>query len=967
MASRIAFFLSCIHLFVLPVHAQIEEVGLPFINNYFRDDYNAGTQNWSITQDSDDQIYFANNNGVLRFDGTSWSVYQLPNNSIVRSVNWIDNKLYAGGYEEFGYFATDESGIFTYYSLSDKLTENDRNFDEIWRIIPTEQGIVFQSFLRIFILKDDQIRVLSPKSRFGFSYYSDHNLFIIDRETGLSLLTSNGPFPIYSDPDFFKENEIAFIISKSLNEYLVGTTNNGIFLFNGVDLTPWGTEINKRLLNDQIYTGLKLSNEQIAIGTIQNGVYIIDLNGSVIMHVNRLKGLQNNTVLSMYQDRFENLWLGLDNGIDALEISSPITNLDYYYGIETSYVSIVYNGLLYIGTNQGLFAKPVSHIANRYINNEKFEKVDGIVGQVWTLEEFNGKLICGNNLGTFIVDAFGSYQISDRQGGWDYVKVPGREDILIGGTYTGLQLFSYADGTRNGWKEADNIISFNESSKEITFDENNHLWVTHEYKGIYKLQLSEDLLSVDSIHLYTQTGGLPELPYSISKINGEFYVVTNNGLYSYESKRDSFLFNEEYSLMLKDEAGLTKVKEDSRGDLWFFTNQNMGVHRKQEDGTYLKIDKPFKRIHGNYLGSSFENVFVYDQDHVFIGSERGIFHYNPNKQKEYDAHFRTIIDGVSIKGRMMDSVIYKRGLQKHTGKVPHHSNSVSFHFFAPYFESPGHISYSYKLKGFDENWSPWENRNIKDYTNLHEGDYEFTVMAKNVYGNVGQTASIKLSIAPPFYRTKMAYLVYLVIVILFATSISLVFRRRINQTRILEQARHEKEMRDQEKIYLEGEKLSRDEIERLKHERLVIEMRHKDMELANSTMYLVQKNKFLNRIRSEMQELIGKLSIESNKHALRQIVHRIDRDIKSKQHWKVFDKYFDEVHEDFLTRLKEKHPDLTPKDLRICAYLKMNISTKEIAPLMNISVRGVEIGRYRLRKKLDIDKGVNLTEYILSI
>ena len=106
------------------------------------------------------------------------------------------------------------------------------------------------------------------------------------------------------------------------------------------------------------------------------------------------------------------------------------------------------------------------------------------------------------------------------------------------------------------------------------------------------------------------------------------------------------------------------------------------------------------------------------------------------------------------------------------------------------------------------------------------------------------------------------------------------------------------------------------------------------------------------------------------------IQHRKDRVVARKQairnedrlqkQDKEFDKYFDEVHEDFLVRLKEKHPDLTPKDLRMCAYLKMNISTKEIAPLMNISVRGVEISRYRLRRKLNIEQGINLTEYILS-
>ena len=105
---------------------------------------------------------------------------------------------------------------------------------------------------------------------------------------------------------------------------------------------------------------------------------------------------------------------------------------------------------------------------------------------------------------------------------------------------------------------------------------------------------------------------------------------------------------------------------------------------------------------------------------------------------------------------------------------------------------------------------------------------------------------------------------------------------------------------------------------------------------------------------------------ENHKSGLNHLVKRIDKDINNEKFWKVFDSYFDEVHQDFLTRMKEKHPDLSPKELRLSAYLRMNISTKEIATLMNISVRGVEVSRYRLRRKLNIDRDTNLTEYILK-
>jgi ligand-binding sensor domain-containing protein/DNA-binding CsgD family transcriptional regulator len=967
MCGRKLILLSGLLILELFVSAQIKEIGLPFVNHYFRDEYNAGTQNWSIAKDSAGLMYFANNNGVLRFDGTNWDLYRLPNNSKVRCVSWIGNKLYAGGYEEFGYLTADDRGFVTYTSLTDQLEEEDQKFDEIWRIFETPHGIVFQSFIRLFLLKNDGISVITPKSRFGFSYYSADDLFVIDRDFGLYLLASNGMDQIYADPFFFKENEIAFIIDTGLNGYLLGTTNNGIYQLNGAGLKPWSVRINERFMKEQIYTGLKLNSEQMAIGTTQNGVYIIDFNGEIIQHLNRSKGLQNNTVLSMYQDDYDNLWLGLDNGIDALEFSSPITAINYAYGIETSYTSIVYGVILYIGTNQGLFAKPLAEIENRFAVNEEFQLVEGVVGQVWALGQFNGKLLCGNNLGTFVVDGYDSYQISDRRGGWTYVDVPGRKDKVIGGTYTGLQVFTYSAGSREGWSLVQTVKGFDESSRELMFDDNNNLWIAHEYKGIFKLRLSEDWLSVDSVRLYAGTSGLPDLPYSISKLDGEFVLTAANGLYAYDQKLDSFLLHETYHLLLGNEKGLTKVIEDDQGDIWYFTQENMGVLRKQEDGSYVKITKPFRRIQNQFLGSTFENVYVHDGDHVFIGGELGMLHYNPNKQKDFELGFSAYIGEVLLKGRSADSII-SGGLAETTMvEIPYRFNSLSFRYFSPYYEAPGYISYSYRLAGFDEGWSPWESRNMKEYTNLHEGDYEFMVKAKNVYDNISGTSSLKISIAPPPHRTKLAFAIYVAAGLLVVILIVFLVRKRIHRTRDQEKARHAKEMQAKEEFYLEGAKLSEQEIERLKREKLIIEMRHKDMELANSTMYLVQKNKFLNKIKNEIQDLIGKLTTESNKYALRQIVQRIDRDIKSRQHWKVFDQYFDEVHEDFIARLKEKHPDLTPKELRLCAYLKMNISTKEIAPLMNISVRGVEISRYRLRKKLALDKGINLTEYILSL
>lgn len=956
------------------LNAQIKEIGLPFINNYSREIYQAGTQNWGITQDNEGIMYFANNTGVLEFDGNNWELHTLPNESIVRTVAYYNNKLYAGGFDEFGYFSIDERGKHIYTSLSDLLPKEERDFGEIWRIFSTRDGIVFQSFLKIIIIKDDHVKVVKPISGFGFSYFANNVLYVIDRETGLYSLRGAELSMIYEDENFFKDNEIKFIIPHGNNSLLIGTTNIGIFNFNGKELSLWDVDVNKRFLKEQIYTGIPLPEEQIAVGTIQNGLYIINFNGEIVLHINRFKGLQNNTVLSLFIDRHSDLWLGLDNGIDALEISSPISLINYSYNIETSYASIVHNNILYIGTNQGLFAKQVSEITNQSLIDDDFVLVEGTMGQVWDLEIINNELICGHTLGTFKIQGYTSIKVSDIEGGWDYVEVPWDESKVIGGGYNGLVLYETFTDETSGIKEVGLVRGFSESSKELYFDKNQNLWITHGYKGIFKVKLNEDFKSVSYVNLYNSTRGLPELPYSITEINEEVYFVARNGIYFYDYETDSFKINKEITSLFGDISELSKVVEDYRGDLWYFSGNELGVLRLQEDGTYSKIAIPFNRIKNQFISASFENIFVFDAENAFIGSQQGMLHYNSQKFKDFKIPYKTFIGDVTIKSRSNDSVLFHKFHEIYNGKkndadieLPHRYNSISFQFMTPYFEAPRQISYSYKLKGFNESWSPWSRRTIKEYTNLKEGDYTFEVRAKNIYNNISSSALINFSVKPPVYRTKLAYTIYGLTFVFIIILNVIYFRKKLDKAREHEKQRHKKELVAKEQKFLEEAKLSEEEIDRLKNEKLLIEMRHKDMELANSTMHIIQKNKFLTKVKDDVHDLINKLSLESNKYALRQIVKRIDKDIKSDRQWKVFDKHFDEVHRDFTNRLKERHPELTPKDLRLCSYLRMNISTKEIAPLMNISVRGVEISRYRLRKKLDLDRDLNLTEYIMSI
>ncbi|HQO50390.1 MAG TPA: LuxR C-terminal-related transcriptional regulator, partial [Bacteroidales bacterium] len=223
------------------------------------------------------------------------------------------------------------------------------------------------------------------------------------------------------------------------------------------------------------------------------------------------------------------------------------------------------------------------------------------------------------------------------------------------------------------------------------------------------------------------------------------------------------------------------------------------------------------------------------------------------------------------------------------------------------------------------------------------------------------------TIQPPFYRSLLAYVIYVLLLIAVVIGNVIFIQRRVTLTKLQEKEKHSKALREQELSFREQALMAEKEIINLRNESLQSQVIHKNKELANTTLHLIHKNKILNAIKSQLNTLADSTLSQTKKGQIDGIINKINRELKNEKFQQAFDEYFDDVHQDFITRLKDRHPELTPRELRLCAYLKMNLSTKEIAPLMNISVRGVEIGRYRLRKKLELERDDNLIDYLLKL
>lgn len=936
------------------------QTGTPFIHNYSRSEYQAGRQNWMIGQAPDGRIYFANNDGLLEFDGVNWQVYSLPNGTVVRSIlPTEDGRIFIGGYNEFGVFVRDKRGNLTYRSFKPILPDDERNFDELWRIHLTPDGVIFQAYDRLYIYKDGKIEKVPAPGKFHFSWYVNGQLIVVDLENGLMRYAMGKFFPMPGTQQITGK-EIGAILPYKDN-LLIATASEGVYVYDGNELKEWDNPAAGFIKQGRIYSAVELDNSRYAFGTVLNGLVICSNDGSSIEQISRKDGLQNNTILSIYVDLSGNLWLGTDNGIDYVEINSPLRKLSYPEGLSAGYAALVYKDTLYLGTNQGVYRKAMNE-APGLPENKEFRFIPKTEGQVWTIDTLGGQLIFGIHTGVWKLAGDKAVQISNIPGGWTFRAIPDKRNEWIGGTYSGLTRITLL---KNGRFEVIPITGFQESSRMIELENDGSVWMSHGFKGVYHIFLNQSYDTVKRVDFYNEANGFStSTGINVCRVAGQILFTTRTGLYRYEPVSNTFI-KSEWIPPLTDREKLSLVREDTEGNIWFVAAGVPGVLRLLEDGTYREVAIPFRQLYGKLIGG-FEFIYPASQDNIIFGANDGFILYNPNIQKNYRLPFQAFIHSVTLLDP--DSVIFGGHFSDsvQTPDLPWKYNSIRFSFAANSYENPENILYSTWLEGYEDEWTPWDNHNTREFTNLTEGQYTFQVKARTIFDSESEPVSYQFSIAPPFHRTIWAYIVYILFGLFLVLLILYFIRKKIERSKQREAEQQKEKFKEREERLkreaLEAEK----EIIRLRNEKLRKEMIMKDKELANSTMETIQKNKLLNKIKTELRKIQGKARNQEVKEAISSLIRKINREVDTEKQWEVFETHFESVHEAFLTRIKEAYPDLSPRELKLCAYLRMNISSKEIAALMNISTRGVEISRDRLRKKLGLSRDQNLTEFILT-
>ena len=913
---------------------------LPPIVKYPSTVYGAGNQNWMISQGQNHFVYFANNEGLLEFNGSNWKLYLSPNETIVRSVKVIDDKIYTGCYMEFGFWTRQSNGLLKYTSLSNRIKSKIQDDEQFWNILNYDQWVIFQSLNKIYIYdtKTKGFNIVSSNNTISKSFRTNNSIYFQTVNEGLFEI-ENGKSKLISDNPILKSNKIVngFFIDDGL---LIQTQYNGFFKLTNGELSKFSTEAETELSASSIYSSQMLSDGSLALGTISNGIFILTKDGKVKYHITQNKGLSNNTALSLFEDADKNLWIGLDNGINCINMQSPVKSFFDDTGIfGTVYASLLHNGKLYIGTNQGLFYKD-------FESNNQFQFISGTKGQVWSLFEKDGTVFCGHDSGTFVIENNTAKNIFSQSGTWKFENLSANKNILLQGNYSGISVLEKID---NQWFFRNKISGFDYSSKYFEITNSNDVYISHEYKGVFRFQLDSNLRK--ATNLFTYQNPKKGKNASLTKFNNVIYYAYKDGIYKLNLKTNIFEKDKLLSAVFeKDEYTSGKLIVDKSNKLWLFSKNYIHYFSLSKLSYALKqnaIPIPAS-LTNSMLG--YENLTQLTNSVYLIGTTDGYYTININ-----DLSFRNYNVSISdISINKLNEKIRSSSITEE-GKFKYDENNITFSYTVPEYNKYINAEYQYLLEGMQEEWSEWSAKSTVNFKNLSPGDYTFKVRTKIANSYPEKVVSYSFTILKPWYATNFAIFIYMIMIFVLAHFINKTYKNYYHKQR--------EKLIEENNLLLEIKELENEQqLMKIRNEQLSQDVDSKSRELAVSTMSLINKNELLSVIKEDLK----KTSDDGNR-SIKSVISTITKNINEDDTWNVFKEAFDNADKDFLKKVKQAHLSLTPNDLRLCAYLRLNLSSKEIAPLLNISVRSVEIKRYRLRKKMDLSHEQGLVEYILSI
>lgn len=919
---------------------------MPAVTNYLAKDYEAGYQNWTCAQGENGEMYFGNSQGLLVYDGYRWMLYKVPGDHIVRSVYVKGDRIYVGAFEEFGYFKYSAIGTLEYHSLSKHLKNFPMENNEIWKIVELNGCIYFQSFSAWFSYDGEMVRAHRNRSQQPLYFYTQNGRIytqMIDED-----------FYEFDGKDFHylfprskvNDDNVVALLPDTHESFLMVTENNGLFRYNGT-VEPWKTDVDAELKKQRVNRAVMTKDSILMVGTVLNGIYAIDHHGHCLWHFNMDNRLANNTILSLFCDKDNNVWAALDDGIAYIHYNSPVmllTPANHEVKLGMVYDIAHKEDHFYLATNQGIYDYEQTSGNLRLLPHTK--------GQNWYVKDIDGQLFAGNNAHTLLIEKGGNISvISNTNSSTCLIKCTlYGEEILLESSYANLRIYKKKNGQ---WIFSHVIDGFIAPVTHLEVDQSGTIWATHMYQGVYKIVLNDDLSVVKSVKHITRLGSESITgPIHVMKIRGRIVFCSPNSFYTYDDIAQQIVpFQKLNSIQpyIRNAHSVVSVTNDC----FWLSGSHEYVLIAYTDGEYSVKQRILIELFDSPCIANYNDVFV-DNDIVYFNLNNGIARYR-NEMENLNPILKS---GLSLHSVTCSSSDKKEKYLPLSGNVKLESNyrDLLFRVSLPHYNKLS-IHFRYVLQGRMTLTSDLKESEIR-YGSLDYGDYIFRVEAYTDLGHKIDEIEYHFSIAHPFYMSYYAFGIY---IIAFISLVYFFSKWRANRAMERKRKEYEAEQVQQNIKMREQEHLITVQQQQL----LEAELSAKSKDLASMALGVFAKNEVLEKLRTAVQECLVKG--QYGRKNLEALLKLINENIETQEFWDVFQKNFDLIHEKFFRNLRERYPNLTSTDLRFCAFLRLNLSTKDIAQMTNLTIRGVEAARYRLRKKLGIPDGTGLVDFLIDL
>jgi signal transduction histidine kinase len=772
--------------------SQSFNYGLPLLNNYGTQDYEANNDNWAIEQDNRGIMYFGNSAGLLEFDGHHWKNFApgVFAYDMKKSANGV---IYVAIDNDFGYIGFKENGETEYVSLLQKELKTNEYIGTFYTVeivgdivyFLTNRGFLFKWNNK----KLERIKLPQTKTSRYKTLRHLNDKFYIQSPDGFAELLNDSIPKTLPHGEYFKNISIEEMFEIGDDSLMLVTRLHGLFLYSNNQLRPMNSNGSDFAKKNQVYVADQIDKDNIVLGTVQKGVLVIDKAGNIRYNLNREAGMISNDHCEIFIDRNKNIWSALENGITNISRNSPFTQIPEQYNIPLAkvYSMIIHNNNFYVGTAQGTYYANMSTPANKL----RFDYVEGTGARkiLDIIEIENEYIITASGTGVFSTRKNKANQITKRT--FNDLEVFDKNHIVGALFKGGLGVLKKKN---NSWYLHKNFTVYPGLSY-LNIDRNKQLWFIEDKKRMIRAKLNKQY---DNILSYEEVTGIPDNisfdSVSIFQLNNQILMGTKSGTFKFVNNK--FEPYTELNNAFGEPVFINKIKYDHSQKIWF-------IGSLQNDAVLGKIDfnrdgsiavKQFKTTLHRLDDYTISMFYPYDDENVFIGTSERIIHFNTNYNHIADNQFPTHIRSVEIISSR-DSIIFggvykdenKTVLRQPQNNIPElkfNNNALRFKYAGIFYDESKNTTFQYKLEGYDDRWSDWTSTTTKEYNFLSEGDYQFNVRAKNVYGVVSNIDSYRFSIAPPWSRTILAYVVYMAFLSLLVYAIIKYQTRRLKRENI---------------------------------------------------------------------------------------------------------------------------------------------------------------------------------------